>query len=335
MAKKMSISEGEILRFLEDCGWHTARRNNIPADWSSRYYIRLDEGTNKAILLVSPPDHDPKSVAGHKLGDLIMINMYLADLGLSVPNILAMDEGLGLVLMEDFGTNGMEKLPEKQKPQAYEEATRLLCRLRVQDVPDRLRLIDYYDGHVYRALSFLPEFYIEHVTGTAQTDQDIKDYTALWDSLRDALPPCPRCFTHIDYMAENLIWLDDREGVNRIGVLDYQGAVIAPFTYDLVNLLEDARRIIPHDVKEACKQIYKAELSTEEAEAFDLWYPVMAAQFHARVLGQIVKLSKVNDRNDLMMHKQRLEDYLKVELQNPALAEIKGWLVDKGVPFLQ
>ncbi len=338
------ITDYLIKVFLEDCGWHKARRQKIAADWSSRYYIRLTDGLNRAILLVSPPDDSPASVAGHKLGDLIRINAHLNGLGLSVPRIMGMDEAQGLVLMEDFGTTTLDRAARSgsdEQTAIYEDATRVLCVLR--DHPDALtgiKLIDYTDGHVYRALRFLPEFYLPSLMERERTQTDLNAaadtdaYLSLWADVMLALPPCLPCLTHIDFFAENLMLLNDRKGLNRIGILDYQGAVRGPFVYDLVNLLEDARRNIPDALKLRCKALYTEALDTQAKQAFDVWYPVIAAQFHARVLGQIVKLSVVNGRDDLLKHRARLEAYLSHELAStPALSEIRRFLAEKGAVF--
>lgn len=317
--------------FLDECGWQKARRVKMGADWSSRYYIRLTSGYEKAILLVSPPDDDPASVAGHKVGDVIRINGHLHRLGLSAPRIYGMDEGQGLVLMEDFGTTMLERVKGADQKDAYVAAAQVLKTFR--DHPEALdiKLIDYYDGHVYKALRFMPEFYMPAVLGHTG---DVAAYLSLWTDVLMNLPPCPTCFTHIDFFAENLMWLPERGGTDRVGILDYQGAVKGPFVYDLVNLLEDARRLVPDDVKAAARAACTDGLSPEDRELFDLWYPVMAAQFHARVLGQVFKLSAVNGRDDLMKHRTRLEGYLSRELASvPALSEIRRFLADSGVTF--
>lgn len=323
-------TDEQIAQFLGDIGWYESRAQKQAADWSSRYYIRINKTTftadrnEKAILLVSPPDNSPESVAGHRVGDLIKINAHLHNLGVRVPQIIAMDEAMGLVLMEDFGRIHLGRLEGQGKRQlsAYEKATQILIDL--QQSPRALDvnppLINYRYGHVYKALSFLPDYY------PPANDLDKDAYLAAWDAVMDkAEKDCPQGFTHIDYFAENLMLLDDGE----IGILDYQGAVKGFMPYDLVNLLEDARRDIPQNIKDHCISMYREGLADEaQRQAFDLYYPVFAAQFHARVLGQIFKLSETIGRSDLLAHRVRLESYLKKELsQSPLLKELQELLI--------
>jgi hypothetical protein len=327
-------TDEQIAQFLGDIGWYESRAQKQPADWSSRYYIRIHKTTftadrdEKAVLLVSPPDNSPDSVAGHRVGDLISINTHLHGLGIRVPQIIAMDEALGLVLMEDFGRTHLGRLEGQGQRQleAYDKATKILIDLRDNERALDIKppLMNYRDGHVYKALSFLPDYY----PPAKNLDKDT--YLNAWDEIMDkAEAECPNVFTHIDYFADNIMLLDDKE----IGVLDYQGAVKGFMPYDLVNLLEDARRDIPTQVKQHCKKLYRDSLDDEkQREAFDLYYPVFAAQFHARVLGQIFKLSETIGRSDLLAHKVRLECYLRAELkQSPMLAQILAMFEQKSI----
>lgn len=314
-------NDEQIAQFLGDIGWYESRAQKQAADWSSRYYIRIHKTTftsdrdERAILLVSPPDSAPESVMGHRVGDLIKINTHLHNIGVRVPQIIAMDEALGLVLMEDFGHTHLGRLNAKDQMQAYSQATQILVDIKnhPRGLDVKPPLINYRDGHVYKALSFLPDYY------EPAKDMDKEAYLQTWDNVMDkAAQECPQVFTHIDYFADNLMWLKGTE----VGVLDYQGAVKGFMPYDLVNLLEDARRDIPQDIKTVCKALYRDSLSSvQEKEAFDTYYPVFAAQFHARVLGQIFKLAETIGRTDLLAYQVRLENYLRKELlQSPLLA---------------
>jgi len=323
----MTANNEQIAQFLGDCGWYESRSEKMPADWSSRYYIKLNKTTftadrdERAILLVSPPDDDPKSVAGHKVGDMIRINGHLHRIGVRVPEIIAMDEALGLVLMEDFGRTNLGRLDGEKQFDAYDKATKILIHMRDDPLGANSKAVtlNYRDGHVYKALSYLPDYY------ASAKNLDAREYMGAWDAIMDeAENNCPSCLTHIDFFAENLMLLPNDD----IGVLDYQGAVVGPFVYDLVNLLEDARRNIPDDIKDHCKSLYRESLNDAQyRQSFDDYYPVFAAQFHARVLGQIFKLSKTLGRTDLIVHQRRLEVYLKKEMgQSQKLAHIRNML---------
>ena len=185
----------------------------------------------------------------------------------------------------------------------------------------KIDLIKYEKTHVYNALSFFPEFILENKNLTTE-------WLRAWNQVEKELPACPRALTHIDFGAANLMWMPDRDGIDAIGVLDFQAACDGPFVYDIVNLLEDARRTIPSDIKQKCIDHYCAQLSPHDRHAFEAWFPVITAQFHARVLGQIIKLKQDKGRSDLMQFFTPLWERFEKELQTPALAPVAKFMKD-------
>lgn len=302
--------------FLNKTDWQGIEPQWFSADWSMRRYGRLiNEQGKKAILLQSPPDSHPDSMVGHKLGEWLTLNRHFKSLGLNTPEIYAEDAQIGYVLMEDFGN---ESLSGKGQ-EAYEIAVDVLVKLR--DAPNALAVdvLKYEDTHVRAALRFYPEYVLKR--------QDItEEWFETWHQVELNLPSCPRVLTHIDYFSNNLMWLPDRAGTDRIGILDFQAACNGPFTYDIVNLLDDARRDLPEDLKRTCIKRYCQDLSAQDKEAFDVWYIVMAAQFHARVLGQIVKLGQERNRTDLMVFHAPLTKRFEKELRHPVLRPILDFI---------
>lgn len=284
------------------------------ADWSPRDYARLiNKAGQTAILLKSPPDGSPESMIGHEIGKWVKMNRHFKTLGVSVPTIFKDDLVNGFVLMEDFGNNTIAN----KGLHTYLKATDILIQMR--DHPDALYadLIKYEDSHVYKALRFYPEY--------VSQDNKINDWFAAWKEVENNLSPCPRALTHMDYHAANLMWND-----GDIGIIDFQAACNGPFVYDIVNLLEDIRHNIPDKIKEACKNHYSAVLSPDDKALFDQWYPVITAQFYARILGQIQFLTQEKGRDDLMQYYEpitkRFEKLLQLPELTPILRVIKGSL---------
>lgn len=319
---------GSVSDFLKDTDWATATIDWFSADWSPRDYARLTRPNREtAILLKSPPDDSPDSLIGHQIGKWAEMNRHFAALGLNVPAILKEDLQGGFILMQDFGN---ETIADKGI-QAYLQATDILITMR--DHPKAMNdgLIKYEDTHVYQALRFYPEYIIHSSlrrrpqsldSGLRQSDELVKEWFTAWKQVEESLSPCPRALTHIDYAAQNLMW---NEG--EIGIIDFQAACNGPFVYDIVNLLEDIRRDIPNDIKTACKERYCEGLSPEDKAAFDVWYPVITAQFYARILGQIRFLSQEKGREDLMQYYDGLftkwENLLRLPELGPILRVIK------------
>lgn len=268
-------------------------------------------------MLDSPPDDHPDSVIGHKLGEWIRLNRHFSRFNLNVPEIYAEDARNGFVLMEDFGN---ESLAGKGREE-YEIAVDVLVSMRDAVGALETGLLAYEDTHVRKALRFYPE----HILRQGGLEQE---WLAAWEGVESTLPACPRALTHIDFFCNNLMWLPDRSGTDRIGILDFQAACDGPFVYDIVNLLDDARRDLPDSLKKACMARYCDGLTSSQRAVFDAWYPVMAAQFHARVLGQIVKLGREKNRTDLMVFYDPLFVRFEKELQHPALRPILDFIND-------
>jgi aminoglycoside/choline kinase family phosphotransferase len=246
-------------------------------------------------------------MVGHMIGEWSRVNRHFKSLGLNVPTILAQDLSAGFILMDDFGN---ETIADKGMD-AYLKAVDVLITMR--DHPQALNfpLKKYEDTHVYKALRFYPQYILG--------DESLTDawFTA-WKTVEESLPPCPRALTHIDFAAMNLMWVN---GID-IGIIDFQAACDGPFVYDIVNLLEDIRRDIPQDIKDACIKRYKENLSLEYQDLFDAWYPVITAQFQSRVLGQIQFLSQTKGRDDLMAYFNPLRIKLEKTLQHNVLSPI-------------
>lgn len=286
----MTMSDA-LSAFLSATDWADARISAITPDWSPRHYWRLTKASGETAVAV----HAPVAIPGHDLEDFARLAGSLHALGLSAPQVYA--SAPGFMLMEDFGDTPIDAPAIEHD--AYRTAVDVLGVLRTCPVP----AVSYKDGYIYKKLALF---------------SSDPAWLAAWDRIESALAPAPHCFSHMDYKAGNLHWLPARDGIKRIGILDFQAAQIAPFTYDIVNLLEDARRDVAPGLKAELKQRFKDGLPPAWQDGFDDWYVVMAAQFHARVLGQIRNIP--NAAPDVV---PRLKQYLEDALKSPVLAPLK------------
>lgn len=316
--------------FLRKSGWDNAEQSRVGEDWSLRRFCRLKKHGQTAILLQSVPDDDPSAMRGHKLGDYVTISTYLQNLGFNVPEIYAQDLEHGLLLIEDFGDVSLHDLFEANSPELksyYLKATDILIGLYRKTPANDLHLAKYYDGHIHFARRFLIDYYMPYITGKSADDKIRKEYMDIWDDIEKSLPEIPLRFSHCDFHPHNLM-------INKgqIGLIDFQGAYWGPIAYDLVNLLEDARRMVPDDIKQACKERYLAVLPAAERDAFDKWYVVLAAQFHCRVVGQAIKLAD-EGKARLMDYVPILQKHLIEDLKSPLLAPLARFFKDNGIVF--
>lgn len=287
----------EFEDFATQHGWGDANVVRVGSDWSPRQYWRLEKAGKSALVMVSV---DP-NFRGHTLADFIRLNDIYRHAGLHVPQIYARDMERHILLIEDFGHITIEH-PDYER-EGYECAVDALKTLHAMPQEGLTR---FEDAYIFQKLWLFDE-------GDA--------WKAAWQSIWDTLPPCPHVFSHMDYKAGNLHWLPQYNGVKRLGILDYQTAQSAPFVYDIVNLLEDARRVLEPELKAHLKARYKASLPIELQSIFDDWYVVMSAMFHAMILGQM----RHNGKGDAAMI-VRLERYLRDEGEHPILKPVRDKL---------
>ena len=268
------------------------------------------------------PDHTGAYTPGHKVSDFIRLSLALREAGIHAPEILAMEEGEGYLLLEDFGDVSVYQALEQGEDAdvLYRAATDVLVRLKDSIPSNDLLLPSYYDGHVHKGRQRIVDWYIPATRSMQNPDGLVESYLAAWDAVEKQLPSCPMGFVHGDYHAQNLMRLD-----NELGVLDFQGAMWGPRPYDLANLLEDIRRDVPKDIRAAMIERY------DGSETFAQWYRVMATQFHCRILGQTLRLAIAGGRPDFLKFIPRVQNYIRDALEYPILKPLAQWMREEKV----
>jgi len=309
--------------FLKKHGWSIV--STVGQDSSVRRYFRLRKGEQTAILMETVPDGSPHATPGHSVSDFIEISEWLNSIGANAPNIYEMDEPHGLLILEDFGGICFKYAAAsgEDQSQLYDIASQTLDH--IANYPCDLDLPQYYDSHVHRRHRRVIDWYVPLSRGVKNEDGLVEEYKSIWEDIEKALPPCPQSFVHVDYHAENLMWLPQEQGIKRCGILDFQGAMIGPAPYDLVNLLEDARTDVSQDLKE--------KILSNQSEEFRAWFRVLATQFHCRVIGQFIKMAVMDENERYLQHIPRLEKYLREGLNDPLLAPLKSFFDQQKVDF--
>ena len=165
-------------------------------------------------------------------------------------------------------------------------------------------------------------WYVPVLHGASNPDGFAEEYAAMWDEIERSIGPYEECFMHVDFHVENLMYLGG-EGLNSIGIIDFQEGMYGPNSYDLVNLLEDMRADVPPDIQH--------ELLKDKSESFRNWYRVLGTQFHCRLLGQIIRWAVVEDKCQYMQYYDRLLPYVERALDDPVLAPFRAWLQREGI----
>jgi N-acetylmuramate 1-kinase len=338
-----------------------ARIRYLQGDASTRTYARLWQA-GKTVLLMDaprqadgPPIRDGKSYSkiAHLAEDMVRpfvaIAAVLAEAGLSAPRVLAADLEHGLALVEDLGDClfGSEIAAGTPKALLYRSAVDVLLRLRSLPVPKRLSLPD---GDSYalprrdRAafeieLELLLDWYWPELKGAACPAAHRAEFRQLWGGILDHLLALPGAWFLRDYHSPNLIWLPEREGLARVGILDFQDALNEHAAFDLVSLLQDARLDIPAALERELLEYYCAgaralEPSFDRA-SFMRAYAMFGAQRNTRLLGLWVRLLRRDGKPHYLQHIPRTWGYLERNLANGAMAELAAWYARHFPPALR
>jgi len=337
-----------IRRFLDANGFGAAERRRIQGDASTRSYERLARDGVTYILMNSPKrpdgppvrDGKPYSAIAHlaeSVTPFVAMARGLSERGFSAPAIFAADREAGLLVLEDLGNElVVDGEPPKPIEARYEVAADLLAALHREPLPDVLpvepgveyRLPRYDMAALLIEVELLPDWYLPKMKAEI-SDATRDEYLALW---REALQPAidaPATWVLRDFHSPNLLWLPEREGVQRIGLLDFQDAVMGSAAYDVASLLQDARTDVPEMMEIALLSRYtRARLKADagfDAPAFARLYATLSAQRASKILGIFARLERRDGKPQYLRHMPRVWAYLQRSLAHPALAPLAAW----------
>ncbi len=305
--------------FLAAIGWGGARVLPLAGDASFRRYFRVVEPDRRAVLMDAPPEHED-------VRPFLSVARMLLEADFAAPRILGEDLERGFLLIEDFGDRLMGPVL-KAEPQlergVYAQAVDILTALHDRLTP--AGLAPYDRAALVREVMVFADWYAK----AAGIAVDEAAYIAAWDEVwQDVLAETAArpVVTLRDYHAENLMLLE-RPGVQALGLLDFQDALAGHPAYDLVSLLQDARR----DVPVALEQAMLDRFAGVGNAAFRASYEVLGAQRNVKILGVFVRLRDRDRRTGYVERLPRVWDYLDRNLAHPRLAPVRAWF-DANVP---
>jgi N-acetylmuramate 1-kinase len=343
---------GELMAFLarQEC-WQGARIAYLQGDASTRSYARLFAADGTAILMDAPivPDGPPiragKSysriarLAENMVRPFAAIGAALKDAGLSTPAVEAFDLDRGILLIEDLGDRlfTSEVAAGTSQSLLWRAAVDALVRLRTLPRPCSLPLPD---GSLYALprrdqaafeieIELLLDWYWPALKGAPPSPQERTEFKALWSPVIARLLALPAGWFLRDYHSPNLMWLPERQGLARVGILDFQDALAEHFAFDLVSLLQDARTSVPPELESELFNHYCAEAVAHEPTfdraAFAAAYADFGVQRNTRLLGLWLRLLKRDGKPQYVQNIPRTWGYLERNLRTPALGDLAAW----------
>jgi aminoglycoside/choline kinase family phosphotransferase len=311
----MAERASELTGFLAAAGWGAAERRHLAGDASDRRYERLRLAAATAVLMDNPPGgaDDPAEFAA--------MSRHLSGLGLSAPEILAEDLSQGFLLLEDLGDDLYARLLQAdpaREAQLYAPAVEVLLHLQQAAPPPGLANLTALDWAT--AAGFALDWYAFAATGRKPDPAPF--VTALTAALK-AHADGPRVLILRDYHAENLLWLPGRAGLKRVGLLDFQLGQLGQPGYDLVSLLQDARRDVAPGTEAAMIARFAAAAGADP-QAFAAQYATLGAQRALRILGVFARLCLVAGKPGYLRLIPRVWGQLQANLAHSALADLRA-----------
>ncbi|NGO51222.1 tRNA (adenosine(37)-N6)-threonylcarbamoyltransferase complex ATPase subunit type 1 TsaE [Allomesorhizobium camelthorni] len=339
--------------FLAQSGHGGAQRKYFTGDASARSYEIVDGNgqpqlvlMNSPKLVLGPPVRDGKPYAeiahtAQSVSAFVAIDRALKAGGVAVPEIFAADLKQGFLLIEHLGSGSFL---DAGKPVAarYAAAAELLAMMHGRKWPSRMEaakgvhhVVPPFDQDAMMIeAELLVDWYIPFVTGKPANDEVRAGFKEAWREIFGRLEDAEKTLMLRDFHSPNLIWQAERHGHDRIGVLDFQDALIGPSAYDLASLAMDARVTVSPEIEHSTYDAYVAARRSAgpfDEAGFSEAYAAMAAQRNSKILGIFVRLNERDGKPDYLRHLPRIRDYLSRALAHPALAGLKDFYSRNGL----
>jgi aminoglycoside/choline kinase family phosphotransferase len=301
-----------IHAFVSKTLWKNWTQTPVPGDASARRYWRLTNGTQTVILMDDAPELGGRSV------DFATIAQLLTSHGFCAPHILAHDAGNGLMIISDLGTQDVAawlRIHPEQEKRLYQSSVDVLLKLHKMTPPSGLDRMTAQIGA--DMLAVVGEFY---------SHGDVSDLQHEMHTALRAHAPVADTIALRDFHAENLIWRNAHKGQDRIGLLDFQDAFVAPAGYDLVSLLRDARRDVGPDTVEAMISYFSEQIGAKSE--FRTQLACIAIQRNLRILGVFGRLSLKMGRVRYLDLIPRVWGDIQSDLADPALGKLRQVIRD-------
>jgi tRNA threonylcarbamoyl adenosine modification protein YjeE len=336
-----------VREFLDRSGWPGATRTPLAGDASSRAYERVRDARAAAILMNAPTRAEGPAIYGgrsydavaHRALDVrsfVAIDVALREAGVRAPEILAADIEAGLLLLEDLGGELVVDRSGAPILERYEAAIDLLVHMHGRSWPAEAELPD---GSTYRLppydreallveISLFPDWFGGNGGEPAFPKEARADFLAAWSRVLDRLGP-ETTWVMRDFHSPNILWQPDASGIRRVGVIDFQDALVGHPAYDVASLAQDARVPLATEHERRLKARYVAGRQDQDPgfdpEYFETAYAILALQRATKVLGIFTRLALAEGKPGYQRHRARLKELIHCTLSHPVLSGLRLW----------
>jgi hypothetical protein len=351
----MTQRDAAIAAIIKAAGFAGAIRAPLAGDASRRRYERIQKHGRRAILMDAPPQAEsapcpPQAsateranlgynaearLAAGRVDAFITISAKLSAMGLSAPETYAYDVDAGLAVIEDFG-DGLyfDLLSAGAEPgPLFDAAVDALASLGAHPAPAWLKyeaaswpMLTYDEVALQAESQLFIDWFLPRRMETPVSDEARQTWRDAWSETFRSLAPAAPVLSLRDYHSPNLMWLPDRKGERRAGLLDFQDALAGHPAYDVVSLLQDARRDVDPRLAASMLDRYMDRAGTVDRNDFRAAFAVLGAQRAAKIAGIFARLHYRDGKDKYLQHLPRVLGYLKRDLEHPALAPVARWL---------
>lgn len=311
--------------FLNTHKLQKAERQPIPSDCSFRSYERLllKEGESR-ILMDAPPEKED-------VEPFISMSSYLCDHGFSAPKVYAQDVEEGFVLLEDFGDDSYTRVLDKvanvnqqRELELYQKAVDVILAL--QKLPVLANVPTYTDQLLLEEVELFTEWYLPVLKNGDLSEEQAQEFLHIWKQLLPYTYILENTLVLRDYHADNLMVLSERSGIQEVGLLDFQDAVIGSPAYDMLSLLEDARRDVSPHVASAMINYYLDQMPHINRKDFLASYAILGAQRNCKIMGIFARKMARDHNSRYLGNLSRVWNHIQNNLKHPLLEPLQLWM---------
>ncbi len=307
--------------FIASQGWAGAAVEALPGDASRRRYFRLKKNGQARLVMDMPPHPE------ERFAEFVLLADHLRAMGLSAPEVFAADAANGFALIEDFGEDTFTRLLNAgHAPEPlYETAIAAMAELQMKSDGAALAIKNYDTAAMTDEISWFIDWYAPALWQRKVTADERAEFQTIVRGVFDSLPFIRPTLLLRDFHVDNFMWLPVRDGLRRCGILDFQDAKWGSAAYDLVSVLEDARRDIDPALARKLYDQYLALRPDINKEAFKAHYAAMAMLRHARVLGFLIRVWVRDGKPQYLQFMPRVERQFAAALAHPIAAPLRDW----------